>query len=527
MGNYDDYAKRREKRKQALSEPLIFEAINKSQVNELLDCEIDKERLKKLNYNYDLLCPISADPEEAKTLLKEMKESFNKSKVDELLNKTQKDIIHSIAGPFGLGKFISVYDKTGGNVTTIHNAKQGIYAKTEDEYNKDQRKQYTHSKNSEGLRFAGGGEKSVGSTFTKSQLDEQQNLTDAYTGKITKGSDTSPDHVVSIKEFHNEGGFMLNSERKADFATNTDNLASTDRSINQSMSATDKQEWMDNKQAGRDQTNEEYYDIDRDLVNDAYNKAKLAAKEDGPDIYDKTKYYVSCSALTGLNEGIKMGGQQAFGVLMVELFSNIINEIKDIYQNGLSSNALFEDIEIRLKRVGDNIASKWKDFLKTAGDGFLSGFISNIITTVINAFVKTGKRVVRLIREGFYSLLKAIKMVLFPPDGMTFQQAAHEGIKLIAAGGIIIGGVILEEVIENYIRTVPLLTSIAPLLTAAIIGSITAIGMSLTSYLIDQMDIFGIVGIEENQFVINKLDDSIQNKIEKCNEMITLIESYG
>jgi hypothetical protein len=45
------------------------------------------------------------------------------------------------------------------------------------------------------------------------------------------------------------------------------------------------------------------------------------------------------------------------------------------------------------------------------GTGAISGYISAIITTLINMFIRTGKNIVRLIREGFISLIKAVTIM--------------------------------------------------------------------------------------------------------------------
>ena len=386
-----------------------------------------------------------------------------------------------------------------------------------DEY---QRKDYTNSRNSDGRSFAGSSTKSVGSEFTRSQLDQNGNLTDAYTGKRELASNTSPDHIKSCSEAHKEGMFMLSNERKADLATDKGNLASTRRDINQSKSDDDLMEWQANKQAGRDEANGTHFDVDPKLVKKQYEKGKLAAEKHMPNIADKAKYYVKNTAQTGVNEGAKMGMQQAIGLLLSEFYQATFDEIMDIYRNGFAGG--FEDdsffivLNERLSRISKRIAMKWKDACEAFTSGFLSGFLSNIVTTVINALVTTSKRVVRIIREGFFSLLKAIKLLCDPPEGMSLSQAAHEASKIIATGLVVTIGVLVEQKISEFLGSLPF----ADIITAALVGGMTGLATTFIVYMIDKIDLFRVNARERHQFIMEKLDTDIENLISKADALL-------
>lgn len=88
------------------------------------------------------------------------------------------------------------------------------------------------------------------------------------------------------------------------------------------------------------------------------------------------------------------------------------------------------------------------------GAGFVAGVLSNLITVFLNTLMTTSKRVIRMFREGFMSLLRALKTLAMPPKGMTFREGAHEALKVICAGAVVIGGVALEEFIEKSILTI-------------------------------------------------------------------------
>lgn len=523
MSKLQQFRKQQALRAQLANRPLIHAAANPEDVAALLASQADTTRLASLDYHASLSLTLQAAPPEARVLLDELEQEFDQARVNDLLAKAQRDIVAAIAGPLGLGKVLAVYDKQGGNVTTIHNAQQGIYANTDERYNRDD---YDRGLNSQGKKFAGDHENSVGATFTKGQLDSMGQLTDGYTGETVMGKHTSPDHIVPLKSYHKNGGYMQSKTQRADFGTDTENLISTQRSINQSMSDEEKLEWVDKKSNGRTVTNEEHHGIDRDRLEAAVKRGQTAADRHGPSTSEKAAFYTTHAAQTGMTEGLKMGAQQAFGMLMVELFSSALDEIKDLYRNGRQSETILAELGERLKRVGVKVAGKWEQMLDSFSGGFISGFISNAMTVLINLFVTTGKRAVRMIREGIFSLLKALKTFLFPPKDMSFAQAAHEALKLLAAGGVVVGGVALEEAAEKLILSVPLFAPIAGVLTAVLVGAATALSMTFVCYLLDKIDLFGVVRAERDKQMIGALDTRISAQMALSVSVIEELDGY-
>ena len=89
------------------------------------------------------------------------------------------------------------------------------------------------------------GSNGVGSKFTKSKLIDDNKVIDEYSNTIELSSNTSPDHQESLSQYHKDGGFMQTNKERADFATDTDNLAITNRSTNASMRDYDKKVWLE------------------------------------------------------------------------------------------------------------------------------------------------------------------------------------------------------------------------------------------------------------------------------------------
>lgn len=476
---------RYQKRKQLLENSENLTLTSQTKGGQIVNNTLLKNTSKKLEDTYNVDSSISA--EEVKAFVKDFQKEFDEERFDKLVLDCRNEVIRSIVTPFGLGNVVAAYDKTGGNVTTVHNANQKIYANTEDEYN---RNDYTNTKNSNDKQFAGQSKKSVGSNFTKSQMDSNGNVTDAYTGNTQKADTTSPDHIESLSQHHKNGAFMQDKTKKADFATDEDNLALTDRSINQSMRDFEKHEWAE-KETEKGIKNKDKFDIDEKKLDKEVKKGKKTSENHLPTDMEKTKYYAKKSAITGMNEGAKMGMQQALGLVITEFFTALFDEISDIYKNGFSYG--FEDdrffivLKDRLKKIATRISARWEDAAIAFKDGFISGFISNLATTVINMFVTTGKRVVRIIREGIFSLFRAVKMLINPPENMTYEEAMHEASKLLATGVLISLGLLLEEYVDKLIiEPTPILKPYADVITTILIGTLTGLAVTMTVYYLDK-----------------------------------------
>lgn len=529
------YKKRKKFIEKNQSLPFVRGVTDQEQVDELLSQGVDTDKLESLNYSTDVYVSLEVNSAEVNALLSELRSSFHKERLEQLLGETKRGVISSIAGPFGLGKLVSAYDKTGGNVDTVHNAREGVYVTNEEKQRYNDRGEYNSGDYHGHIDYKN-------KNREDSKLQNEGKLSDSYTGSaLEKNSNRHLDHTISANEVHNDAGRILAEVDGPRAANSESNLQSTSEHINNKSgkgaltteeflsklehTAPQRQARIEELSGKSDLTGQENRELERLREHEAVDADRMrqidenARKEYDENInkkYYTSKKFVMGTVSTGVNEGAKMGAQQAFGYLLVEFFSGSINEITDAYNNGLEGDSLYKDINTRLIRIGRNVADKWKGAIEGFSAGFISGFISNLITTIVNIFVTTAKRLVRMIREGVFSLLKAVKLILVPPENMSFVEVMHEAMKLIAAGGIIIAGVALEEVIEKLVLGVPFLAPFAPVATAVIVGSLTAIAMSLVAYLIDKFDILGVMKAQETTFMLKNLDKDIDEKLKRC-----------
>lgn len=508
--------------RQSLPKTKKLQLIGKSLSVPPADIPIDEARIAALTAFEKPGSIPENSAEEIHALLNELGEQFDAERLDLMLGKLSHDVLHSVAGPFGVGKVLAAWDKEGGNVTTVHNAGQRIYAQAEQQYNRDD---YTGS----GSHYSANRDR-----FYSGQISEDFGVTDRYTNQEyhyydhnRKRKTLDCDHKKSCSEYHQEGGFIQSSETRAKFASDQDNFALTSTPLNCSKSDKDILDWA-SEPASQDptKTNAEFFHLDQTEIEKVHHEGQTTADKYAPTKKEWGQYYGKELVKTGACEGVKMGAQQAIGLVTVEFFSCTFTEIRDVCQQGRQNESLLQEISHRLKRIATKLTAKWKDVAANFGGGFLSGFLSNLVTVAVNMFITTGKRAVRMIREGLFSLLKALKMLLFPPKNLTRTQAAHESLKLLSSGGIVVAGVLLEEAVEKLIAGIPFLTPIASAVTAVLVGGLTATAMALACYLLDQADLFGVIRRDKEAFVHQQLNQKLDEHLDSCelllNKMVLL-----
>lgn len=450
--------------------------------------------------------PIAVTAQEADALLSDLRSRWDEHQIQLLLGNCKKSVINSVVGPFGLGSLTAAMDKDGGNVTTIHNAQQDIYARPDDEYRRSD--------------YAGSAYAAARDRYKDGKiLENSQMIQDEYSGDYIDYSQADCDHIKPAKRYHQEGGFMQSNEIREQFGADPDNFAMTSSSANRSLGDKDKKVWQEKSATdGSGQTNKEANGHDNRRVNAAIERGNKTAEKYAPTATEQAAYYGKRAAITGVSEAGKMGLQQSIGVLLSEFFSASFDEIADAYKSGfrdsLKNQSFFEALRTRLNRISERVASRWKDALIAFKEGAISGFLSNLVTMLINMLVTTGKRIIRVIREGFMSIMKALKMALFPPEGMSRAEAADVALKLLATGVTVSLGILAEEVVEKSVSAffsanIPPLAPYASTVSAVFVGAMTGIASALLVHGLDKLDIFGVAEKRKHSFVLQELDNLI------------------
>lgn len=474
---------------------------------------------------------------DVQTLLADLAKQFEARKFDAMVGGLKTTVLQNIAGPFGLGKFIATYDKIGGNVDTVHNVREGVYGTEKERKQYEERGEYDPRPHHSHPDY-------IAANRAMQTDFEAGNLKDAYTNETFNPATVndqqlkaSLDHVVSAKDVHDDAGRVLAGIDAKKLSNKAENLAPIAKTINSSKKAKAPEDYLAKLQTQAKDRKKEIAQLTKkgdaltdrekthltklrkqDKVKAKLLKAKAAEARAAIDGEINRAYYTSAKfagnvATAGAKEGAKAGIQQAFGEILVEFFAAVFDELNDLYRNGKSEQTILKEIGARFKKIKKRVLSKWKNVLIAFKDGFISGLLSSLLTTLINAFVTTGQRLVRMIRQGFMSLLSAIKMLMFPPKGMTRRQALHESSKLVVTAGIVVGGIALEEVVSKYLAAIPGINLIGEAVTGAVVGSATALVTAFACYLLDKADFFNVNRQAREKAIGAMLDNSRTSRL--------------
>lgn len=470
-------------------------------------------------------------------------------RLQKLFADCQQQVIGQIIGPFGLSTAMFA-DKNGGNVTTMHNferkddaylgsdADRHLHAHSREVYSGDVRSRYeidTKEKAAAGDR----------KTWEQKRAGKIAEGKDDYTGKDVATDGTIAmksgivgaelDHVVSIGEVHRDpkmhlglGKVTTNADGAASVdvarlraAVNADeNLALTNQPLNGSKSDEDLQVWAA-KTRKKGGTNAEKFEADEALIKEKYEKAKQHID----DTANRALFEKQATELlqTGGKQALQMGLRQALGMLLTELVNGVFNEFKLMIKHGVEQGStLFEEIRARLAKVIAAVVKKVPDAIGQLFEGGVSGFMSNLLTFVLNSFFSTAKRFVTVIREGLIGLFRAFKMIFFPPKHMEANQALQEGLKILTAVLVTSVGLLLTETVSVFMATLPFLKPVADMVAPVLIGIVTGL---LSAFLAYQIDIlFDRYRHSLDEKFIDELMADAKRRDDFSNELVTLSE---
>ncbi len=325
-------------------------------------------------------------------------------------------------------------------------------------------------------------------------------ITDEYTGRSHHPNEMDLDHIIPKKKLHKKGGFMLDPDERAALGNDLGNLAFTHQSKNRS------------KGSGRleDQSN-----TDKRRTKPAQARAENAVKS-----HITTGLVVGRAAKDGVKVGTRQGLQQALALLVSELISAVFSEVKDVFERGWKggdySLRWLKILKKRLNRIKKHLLARWQDVAAAFGTSWLSGFLSAIMTALLNMFVRTGRSVVRIIREGFLSIMKAINVLLRPPEGMSLREAAHEASKVFTAGLVVTGGILAGEAIA---QSLPPPLGFGDVLASVLGGLISGLGSLFVVFMLDKLDLFGVAFDERHTFIMGALEDRISGATRKIEDI--------
>ena len=423
----------------------------------------------------------------------------------------EKTVVNSLVTTFGLD-FLLFEDKRGGDVDTINNVRQGVYATDEAKKAYDNREAYdSHAYHSD-KRYIEKGR-------SDKKLQEQGKLNDAYReGKIleNKKGIRQLDHTISGKEISDDAGRVLAGLNGVDLANQESNLNSTHWYVNnlkrdhnvekfvneiapkksvELAESIHKQEQaianmptktaeerhkkeMAKAQLEADKSKKQALDEvldNKEKIIEADKKARAEYNKEINWKYYTGSKFLKSTALAASNAGIKMGTRQALGLVFAEIWFELRERIPEIYRElkqKFTISKFLEKIAKTLKNIFERVKERFKDLLTAFKDGAIAGFFGSISTTIMNMFLVSEKMVVKLIREMCNSIVSAIKLIAFNPENLNAKELFKGVLKILSAGLAVLLGTMLNAHL-NTILVFPMGDLIGAFLSALATGIMT------------------------------------------------------
>ncbi len=318
---------------------------------------------------------------------------------------------------------------------------------------------------------------------------------------------TDVDHTVPAAEIIRDpaANAHMTKEEQIAFANSDANLNEMDSKLNRSKGDKSMKEWLDNPNS-KGQKPDEIFDLSDE------DKAKLRKKdEEARKEYERRKKEaeqrsIEAGKKSRREEAFRIGGKVLRAVLMqllTELLREIITKLVKWFK---SSKRKLDTLLDSLKEAIHSFIGKMKQHLINAGNTLFT----TVATAIWGPIVGTIKKVWMILKQGWGALKNAIAYLRDPVNkGKPFERLLMEVGKIVIAGMTGIGSMMLGEVIEKSLMTIPIFAVEIPLL-----GSLASLlGMFLGAV------VAGIIGAIAINIIEKKVEKSI--KRENVNAQIT------
>ncbi|MEQ1077837.1 DNA repair protein [Acinetobacter johnsonii] len=428
-------------------------------------------------------------------------------------------VTKSLVTTFGLD-FLLFEDKKGGDVDTINNVRQGIWATEAEKKKYENREKYDSTAYHQHHNYIQKGR-------NDKQAQENGALKDNYRKdkNLSKGQNRDLDHVISAHEIHNDAGRMLAEVDGVALANQDSNLSSTTSSINRTKKQHSVDKFLDNlpetinnreielsklnqalegmpqstpqerhelqqvqdKIRKKQQSLDELKQVDSESMKKVDQKARAETEKQINSYYQSTKFFQASLTSAGI-AGLKMGLRETLGLILAEIWFEIKAVIPSIYVK-------YKTIEFRVKNFLDDLKDtvlniiervkhRFKDVVSSFRDATITGIFASLSTTILNIFLTTTKIWGKIIRESWLNLIKIMKMAFFNPENLSTGELTKATFKILSASiGLIIGMLIHESLAT--LNSLPLGSLVVDFVSALTSGIV----ILTLNYFIEQSEI--------------------------------------
>lgn len=319
--------------------------------------------------------------------------------------------------------------------------------------------------------------------------------------KGNKEKHTDMDHTISAAEIIRDpatNAFLTQSQQIA-FANSSANLNEMDASLNRSKGDKSMKDWLDNPNS-KGQKPDEIFNISKEYKENLYKKDEKARAKLEKKKKKAEEKVIKEGRQSQKEEAFRVGGKAlraAIMQLLAELIKEIIAKLVKWFQQAKKNITTFID---SLKASIKSFIGKLKTHIFNVGKGVLD----TIATAILGPIVRLMKKVWMVLKEGWKSLKEAVAFLMDPKNkDMPISIKMLEVGKIVIAGLSAAGALLLGEVVEKGLMTIPILAFEIPLL-----GSLA----SLLGIFIGAL-IAGITGA----IIINKIDKITEKKRKQIN----------
>lgn len=402
------------------------------------------------------------------------------SKTFDWSDEINQVVTKSLVTTFGLD-FLLFEDKKGGDVNTIQNVRQDIWATEAEKIKYESREKYDSAAYHQHHNYIQKGR-------NDKLAQENGTLIDKYRKdkNLSKGQNRDLDHVISAHEIHNDAGRMLAGLDGIALANQDSNLSSTASSINRTKKQHSVDKFLNNlpetinnreielsklnqklhgmpqstpqerhefqlvqdKIRKKQQSLDELKQVDSESMKKVDEKARAETEKQINSYYQSTKFFKASLSSAGI-AGLNMGLRETLGLILAEIWFELKAVIPSIYVK-------YKTVEFRIKNfLGDlkdtvlniieRVKQRFKDVVSGFRDATISGVFASLSTTVLNIFLTTTKFWGKIIRETWLNLIKVMKMAFFNPENLSTGELTKATFKILSASIGIIVGMLMHE----------------------------------------------------------------------------------
>lgn len=331
-------------------------------------------------------------------------------------------------------------------------------------------------------------------------------------GNAEKGTDM--DETVSVAEIIRDpsANAHMTQEERIEFDLSEKNLNEMDSSWNRSKGDTPTNEWLDNPNSKGQKPQEIFDNMTDEDVEKLRQKDTEAREEFEKKKKEAEQKSIEAGKKSRKEEAFRIGGKALRAVLM-QLLAELVREIiAKLVKWFKSSKKALDTLLDNLKEAIHSFIGKMKQHLINAGNTLFT----TVATAIIGPIVGMIKKVWIMLKQGWSSLKNAIAYIKDPANkGKPIGRLLMEVGKIVIAGMTGIGAMLLGEVIEKGLMTIPIFAVEIPLL-----GSLANIlGIFLGAV------VAGIIGaiainIIEKQIEKSMKRENVDAQINKGNEIL-------